>query len=62
MMKTAALGVTPNQMMAKGAQARPGIGRSSRTTHEVRSSATRDMPVRTPTATPSAAPITSPIP
>ena len=33
-MKTAAEGVTPNQMMAKGAQARPGIGRNTRTTHE----------------------------
>ena len=53
MMNTAAVGVTPNQMMANGTQARPGIGRSTRTTQEVASSARRNMPVSTPSAMPS---------
>ena len=61
MMNTAAWGLTPNQMIANGTQARPGIGRSSRTTQAVVSSAIRDMPVNTPSAMPRPAPVKRPM-
>ena len=34
MMNVAAVSLMPNQTMAKGTQARPGTGRSSRTTQD----------------------------
>ncbi|MFT3953036.1 MAG: hypothetical protein QM722_00935 [Piscinibacter sp.] len=60
MMNTAAEGATPNQMIAKGTQASPGTGRSTRTTQEVSRSIGRYMPVSTPSAMPSAEPVISP--
>ena len=61
MMNTAAPWLTPNQMIANGTHARPGIGRSTRLIHANRPSATGDMPVRTPSATPAAEPANRPI-
>ncbi len=60
MMKIAAVASMPNQRMANGTQARPGIGRSTRMTHASEASSVSDMPVATPRPTPSVQPITSP--
>jgi hypothetical protein len=56
MMNTAADGSTPNQMIANGTQASPGMGRRMRTTQAVASSAARDIPTAIPSAIPAPTP------
>ena len=60
MMNTAAEGWTPNQMMAKGTQARPGIGRSRRTIQAVSASKPRNIPTTMPSAIPAPVPTARP--
>ena len=60
MMKVAAAGEMPNHRIANGTQASPGIGRSSRTTHESAASRRADMPVSTPRPIPILEPINRP--
>jgi len=50
----------PNQRMANGTQAKPGMGRNTRMTHASEASSVSDMPVATPRPTPSTQPIRSP--
>lgn len=60
MMNTAASGWTPNQMIANGTQASPGMGRSRRTIQAVTASNHRNMPLRRPSAMPAPAPTPRP--
>jgi hypothetical protein len=60
MMNTAAEGCTPNQMMAKGTHASPGMGRSTRTTQAVALSKVRNIPLAMPSPTPAPTPTPRP--
>jgi len=61
MMKVAAAGEMPNQMIANGTQARPGIGRSTRTTQDKAVSSDLISPQATPSASPRPEPSTRPL-